>query len=233
MNATAGRQMPLPVHLRDDATLENFLAARDGTGLLGALGQLQGQGAEPVIFLHGGSGSGKTHLLQACCHRYGSAAMYLPLADLAGFAPGDVLAGAPGMPLVCLDDLQSVLGDPAWEMALFNFYNESRERGNALLIAADAAPRSLAVGLPDLQSRLTWGVVYRLETPDDERRCDILQFRAGKRGLDLPREVASYLVRRAPRSMDHLLALLDELDRASLAQKRALSIPFVKQVLEL
>lgn len=233
MNAMAGRQMSLPVLLRDEATLENFLPARDDPGLLGALGQLLQAGGEQAVFLYGAVGSGKSHLLQACCHRAGVGAMYLPLATLGEYAPDEVLSGAADLPLVCLDDLQRVLGDVAWERALFNLFNESRARGHTLLLAADAAPRKLAVNLPDLQSRLTWAVVYQLDTPDDERRCDILQFRARQRGLVLSREVADFLVHRAPRSMDSLLELLDTLDRASLAQKRALSIPFVKQVLGL
>ena len=101
------------------------------------------------------------------------------------------------------------------------------------MLAADVSPRNLDISLPDLQSRFSWGVVYHLAAPDDERRCEILQFRARQRGLELPVEVARFLVNRVPRSMDTLLELLDQLDRASLAQKRRLSIPFVKQILDL
>ena len=232
MGATAGRQIPLPVHLRDEATLENYLPEGGGAGLLGALGQLLESDGEQVIVLHGGAGSGKSHLLQACCHLAGARAMYLPLEELGEYPPDEVLAGAQALPLVCLDDLQAVLGDAAWERALFNLYNDSRGRGNALLFAADSAPRNLSISLPDLQSRLSWGVVYHLCAPDDARRMEILQFRARQRGLSMSDEVAAFLVNRAPRSMDALLNLLDRLDRASLAQQRGLSIPFVKQILD-
>ena len=232
MNATPGLQIPLPVHLRDDATLENYLPAGEGDALLGTLGQLQ-SGREQSMFLHGIEGSGKSHLLQACCHLLPESSLYLPMGALSTYAPQEVLAGAEGMRLVCLDDLQQVVGMPEWERALFNLFNESRERGHALLLAADVTPRNLDISLPDLQSRFSWGVVYHLAAPDDERRCEILQFRARQRGLELPVEVARFLVNRVPRSMDTLLELLDQLDRASLAQKRRLSIPFVKQILDL
>jgi DnaA family protein len=88
------------------------------------------------------------------------------------------------------------------------------------------------VDLADLRSRLSWGIVYQLAQVDDEEKAAILQFRASRRGLQLPAEVARYIVNRAPRAMQSLLDLLDVLDKTSLAQQRALSIPFVKQVLD-
>lgn len=230
--APAG-QIPLPVHLRDEATLANYLPDEGAEPLLGALReQLRPQG-EPLVFLHGAEGVGKSHLLQAGCHLANNGAIYLPLRELAGYAPEEVLAGAEAMQLICLDDLDAVLGKQDWELALFNLYNVSRERGCKMLLSASASPRELAIELADLRSRLSWGVVYHLTVPDDDRRCDILQFRARRRGLELNREVASFLINRAPRSMDKLLACLEQLDQASLAQKRALSIPFVKQTLDL
>ncbi|AQA19875.1 DnaA regulatory inactivator Hda [Halioglobus japonicus] len=224
-------QLALPVFLRDDATFENYLAGDGGAVLLGSLRQQVAAEGEPVIYLHGGSGSGKSHLLQAACHLAGGGALYLPLAELAGYAPQDVLAGAEHMALLCLDDLDAVVGNDAWEMALFNLYNTARETGCRLLLAAAASPRALEVDLADLRSRLAWGVVHHLPASDDERKCLILEFRAALRGLQLPPEVAAYLVKRAPRSLDGLLDCLDKLDRASLAYQRALSIPFVKQTL--
>lgn len=226
-------QLALPVHMRDGATFENYLAGEGGEVLLGGLRQQLTADGEPLMYLHGGAGSGKSHLLQAACHLAEGRALYLPLADLAGYAPEDVLAGAEQMPLLCLDDLHAVMGNDAWELALFNLYNTARDTGCRLLLAAAASPRELAIGLADLRSRLAWGVVHHLPASDDERKCLILEFRAGLRGLQLPPEVAAFLVKRAPRNLDGLLDCLDKLDRASLAHQRALSIPFVKQTLDL
>ena len=101
------------------------------------------------------------------------------------------------------------------------------------MVAAASAPRVIALQLEDLRSRLSWGTVYHLPPCDDEQKKAILRYRADRRGLILPQEVANYLVSRAPRGLDPLLALLEKLDRASLEQHRALSIPFVKQILDL
>jgi DnaA family protein len=219
------------VQLRDEATLDNFLAAAPVQALVGALGRQLEPAGEEIIYVYGPSGSGKSHLLQAGCHLAGTSAQYLPLAEVGHYAPEDVLQGVESLNLVCLDDISHVMGDARWERALFNLYNRAREQGCRLLVGADAAPRALAVDLADLRSRLAWGIVYRLTRASDEEKSAILRFRASRRGLSLSREVSSYIVSRAPRALDQLLDLLDTLDQASLAQQRALSIPFIKQAL--
>jgi len=231
VRGTRHPQLPLEVQLRDEATLENFLAVPAVRPLVSALQQQLEPGGEAMIFLYGPSGTGKSHLLQASCHLAGNRALYLPLADLCHYAPEDVLGGVEVLDLVCLDDLHCVVADQDWELALFNLYNRALQYNCKLLVAGDAAPRALALDLADLRSRLSWGIVYQLAQADDEEKANILRYRASRRGLLLPVEVARYIVNRAPRAMQSLLDLLDVLDKTSLAQQRALSIPFVKQVL--
>jgi len=225
------RQLSLPVQLRDEATVDNFLASQANQLLLDALQHQLTVDGEPVIYLYGPTGSGKSHLLQASCHLSQARALYLPLAELCGFSPADVLQDVESLGRVCLDDIHAVLGDSAWELAIFNLYNRARQQGCKLLVAGDAAPRALAVELADLRSRLGWGPVYQLARADDHGKAEILRFRASRRGLSLSPEVVAYIVARAPRNLDGLLAQLDALDKASLVEQRALSIPFVKQIL--
>ena len=94
--------------------------------------------------------------------------------------------------------------------------------------SGSAAPRELAVELPDLQSRLSWGEVYQLQSAGDDTKQEILRFRAQRLGLEMPIEVGKYIVSRAPRALSSLLSLLRDLDTASLAHKRPLTVPFVK-----
>jgi len=225
------RQLPLPVQLRDEATLDNFLPLPASRALIAALRNQAGGSGESIIYLYGPAGVGKSHLLQASCHLVGAGAVYLPLGEVADCPPEEVLQGIETLNLVCLDDLDRVLGRADWELALFDLINRARQYGCSLLLAGSAAPRVLAVDLADLRSRLGWGLVYHLAAAGDEEKMAILQFRAARRGLVLGDEVCSYLVARASRDMDALLAVLDILDRASLVEQRALSIPFVKSVL--
>ncbi|MBE9539722.1 MAG: DnaA regulatory inactivator Hda [Proteobacteria bacterium] len=226
------QQLTLNVQLRDDATLENYLCASSNLALLKAVEeQLKPQG-EPIIYIYGPADAGKSHLLQAACHlAQATPVLYLPLSELANYSPEDVLQGVESMGLVCLDDVHTVMGNDAWELALFHFFNRAREHNCRLLVSATAAPRELQVKLADLRSRLSWGIVYQLEPINDEDRQAILCFRAARRGLQLSSEVSRYITDRAPRALSQLLELLDTLDTASLVAQRSLSIPFVKKAL--
>lgn len=221
-------QLPLRIGLRDSATFANF-----SPGANAAVCHTLQQAQEPFVYVWGAAGSGKSHLLQAACHAVteaGGTAIYLPLSEPEGIVPA-MLEGMEQMTLVCLDDLQAVSGDPEWEQALFHLYNRLRDSGNRLIAAADAPPAALGVDLADLISRLGWGPVYQLQPPSDEEKAAALQLRAANRGMELPAEVARYLMQRAPRDMHALFALLDQLDERSLAAQRKLTIPFVREII--
>lgn len=228
---TGQQQLPLKVQLRDEATLDNFLALSDSLTLVDALRAQSAEEGEPVIYLYGQPGSGKSHLLQAVCHLDGADALYLPLGDLAQYSAVEVLQGTEYLDRICLDDVDAVLGDASWERELFTLINAARDQGCRLVISGLSAPRVLPVVLEDLRSRLAGGIVYRLREGDDGDKAAILQFRANRRGIALSEGVASYIVSRAPRSMGALLGVLDWLDRHSLVHKRPLSIPFVKETM--
>ena len=115
---------------------------------------------------------------------------------------------------------------------MFSLYNALAERGRALLVASTASPREAGFELADLESRLKQLPVFRLSALDDTDRADALRLRARHRGLELPRETASYLLKRSRRDMKTLYALLDALDTAALSQQRRLTVPFVRTVLE-
>lgn len=220
-------QLPLRIGLRDSATFSNFYPGANAAAL-----HALDQGSEPFIYLWGAAGSGKSHLLQSACRavtELGGVAIYLPL-DEAGIAPS-MLEGLEGMTLVCLDGIETVAGDEEWETALFHLYNRLRDSGSRLLAAGSAAPAMLGLKLPDLLSRLGWGPVFQLQPLDDEGKAAALRQRATNRGMQMPSEVAVYLLQRAPRDMHALFALLERLDEGSLAAQRKLTIPFVRQLL--
>jgi DnaA family protein len=97
------------------------------------------------------------------------------------------------------------------------------------LFSADCGPAALPLGLPDLRTRLAWGLTLAIAPLDDAGRQELLQALAARRGLELPIEVARYLLERAPRHPKDLVSLIDALDRASLAEQRRLTVPFVRE----
>jgi len=232
------QQLSLGVNLNDDATFENFYAPANSHNALvvnSLRQQLSGAG-EAFIYLWGAPGCGLTHLLQASCHQAQAldlAFQYLPLRELVGYAPGELLVGLEELDFVCLDCLASVAGRADWELAIFNLFNQLRERGGRLLVAAEFGPQELSVELKDLRSRLQWGLTYQVQNLTDEEKQGALQMRARARGLELGDEVTQFIIQRLPRDTNLLFLQLSRLDHASLAEQRKLTIPFVKRVLGL
>ena len=226
-------QLPLGVGIQDDATFANFLPA-DNAPVVAALGAQLVRQDEPFIYVWGSESSGRSHLLQAACHAasaQGLRALYVPLKQLGHFPPL-MLEDTEQLDLLALDDIEAVMGRKRWEEGLFHCFNRLRDAGRRLVVSAPCAPRHLDVKLPDLASRLGWGMTFHLSVLNDEPRCEALILRASARGMQLPEEVARYILHRGPRRLGPLFETLDRLDTASLSAQRRLTIPFVKQALE-
>ena len=228
-------QLPLGVRLRDDATFANYYPGANAAalGYVERLCEAEAGWAESLIYLWGHNGVGRSHLLQAACLRFeqrGELAVYLPFSQVDDFNPS-LLDNLERCELVCLDDLECVVGRKDWEEALFHLFNRLRDSGRKLLLAANSSPRELAVKLPDLKSRLTLALVFQLQGLSDEDKLRALQLRASRRGLHLSDDVGRFILTRGERSMNSLFDLLERLDHASLQAQRKLTIPFLKETL--
>jgi DnaA family protein len=232
------KQLPLGIRLRDTSVFASYFAGRNRS-VVDALDALSvrrsGANDGPTcVWVHGVASTGKTHLLQAMCaraHSNSQTAAYLPLGEVAQLG-GEVLSGYGQYSMVCLDDAETVAGNPDWERALFRLHRELDEQCGRLVIAATAPPAALPFELPDLASRLNGGVVLTLQPLDEAEQLAALQLRAQLRGCELPEDTGQFLLRRLPRNMAALCAFLDELDEASLIAQRRLTVPFVKAVMK-
>jgi len=227
------RQLPLPVRLRASSVFASFFAGPNQAAVQTLSAATVGE-RPPVIWLYGTYGAGKTHLLQALCARAGEcgqAAAYLPLREWAT-QDADVLSGCESLAFLCLDDFGAIAGNASWERAVFRLYTELEETGGRMIVAADAPPAALAIRLRDLASRLAAGAVLRLQPLKDDEQVVALRLRATQLGLELPDDVAQFLLRRLPRDMTSLCAALEKLDEASLATQRRLTVPFVRGLLD-
>jgi DnaA family protein len=219
------KQLALGVRLRAEAVFESFAPGLNSE----VIAALKLQDPQP-LWLWGVRGSGKTHLLQAVCSSAGDTAAYFPL-DRSLALPPEALAGFERTRVLCIDDVDAVAGDQAWEEALFRLFNEAGELRTRLIFASEAAPRRAAWALQDWRSRAGACVVYQLKELDDQGRIEALRLRAAQRGLDLPYETSEYLLKRMPRDLPSLFAILDALDEASLVAQRRLTIPFIRDAL--
>jgi DnaA family protein len=223
------KQLALGVTLRANALFANFYPGPNEE----VLAALQGPGADP-IWVWGSAGCGKSHLLQARCAATEGPAAYIPLASIATGAalPPEALRGFADCGVVCVDDVDAVAGNLNWEQALFRLFNEAQESRSRLVFSARAAPRAIEWRLDDWRSRAAACVVYHVRELDEAGRARALELRAAQRGLKLPAETLDYLMKRMPRDLRSLFDILDELDEASLAAQRRLTIPFIREALE-
>lgn len=229
-------QMSLGVSLRDDATFDNFYTSAANGAVIKQLRALKANSLDISAFLLWGSpGCGLTHILQAVCLENAKecSVQYLPMRDMLGFSPSDICEGLEQTELVCLDGIENICGDREWERAVFHLFNNLRDAGHHLLMSSHVSPPSLPVVLKDLKSRILGSMFLRLDSLTDEEKKYALINRANGRGMDMPEEVASYVLSRASRDTNELFNILNRLDDASLQEQRKLTIPFVKKVVSL
>lgn len=222
-------QLALPVRLRDWARFETFVAGRNAAAV-SALADSRPT-APRVLWLWGRPATGKTHLLQSACAAAGASGATAAYFDLGERIDAARLEGCEALPLVCLDSLEHVTDDEAWNAAVFRLHTLMHDLGGRLVIATRAAPASIAFRLPDLRSRLLAADVWQLHELDEPEQMRALQIRAARRGLELADEAALFLVRRLPRDMHSLCDVLDRLDAASLVAQRRLTVPFLREAL--
>ena len=225
-------QLPLALRFPPDQRFETYISAPEGT-LAQLRAQAQGRGIASSVYIAGAPATGKSHLLLATCAEAEAAGLrtaYLPLMAAAGRLR-DALDAFEHADLVALDGLEAIAGDREDEIALFDAHNRARDAGRSLLYAARAMPDALDLVLPDLRSRLSQCARIALEPLDDDGRADVLRVRAQRRGLQLEDAAIDWLLKRVDRDLVSLTALLDRLDRESLAAQRRLTVPFLRSVL--
>jgi len=182
---------------------DNFVAGPNAEALARVRSLAEGNLREAIVYLWGDPGSGRTHLLRA--------------------------AARANPALVIADDVERL--EPAAQQQLFAAINGAREGGEPVLAAGPRAPAGLALR-EDLRTRLAWGLVYQLRPLSDAEKAEHLLAEAGRRGLRLSGEVVRYLLTRFPRDLPSLNGVLDALDRYSLAAKRPVTLPLVREALE-
>ena len=222
-------QLALPLQLADHAVFASFLDSGN-EALVATLANIARGGGGHGCWVSGTRVTGKTHLLQAVCERAGDRSVYLPLAMIAQAGP-EILDGMASRELICIDDIQEIIGDPGWEAALFDLCNQVFDAHGQLIVSAASSPRECPFELADLRSRFSKLPVFQIHALDDDERIAALQLRSRHRGLDLSDDVAKYFLKRSRRDMASLYELLDRLDREALRAKRRLTIPFVRSLL--
>jgi DnaA family protein len=196
-------QLVLDIAPAVEPDFDNFVAGPNAEALARVRGLAAGSLREAVIYLWGDAGSGRSHLLRA--------------------------AARANPRLIAADDVEAL--DEQGQQQLFVAINAARDGAGPVLAAGSRPPAQLALR-EDLRTRLAWGLVYQLRPLSDEEKAQHLRAEAARRGLRLSDEVLGYLLSRLPRDLPSLNAVLGALDRYSLAAKRPVTLPLVREALE-
>ncbi|VAW77678.1 Chromosomal replication initiator protein DnaA [hydrothermal vent metagenome] len=224
-------QIPLGVSLSDTYTFDNFLPAANGLVTKSLLDCLQ-EDEFQFIFLWGAKNSGKSHLLQACCAQaasQGESASYTPCHKFHS-AGSNSLEGLDNMRLVCIDSIDKVAGKPDWEETLFALYNALRDHNGVLIVSAEHNILECGFQLPDLLSRMQWGLSLRLLLLTDEEKTEALMLRCQIRGIDINIDVINWLIKHITRDMESLYQFMDQAIEQAIKQGRRITIPFIKSL---
>jgi len=202
------KQLLLDIQPLAPPTLENFIIGKNAEALHSISNALNQQADTRFIYLWGIQGSGKSHQLEACKQ----------------------IAVTRNLPVSVIDHVHTL--DENAQITLFDHCNQLRAGNGILMTAGNAAPTQMGLR-DDLATRLAWGLVYQLHPLTDEEKAQALKTHAKARGMKLPDEVVDYCLRYLRRDLPTLMAVLDALDEWSLTEKKPVTVPMLKKLLQL
>lgn len=220
------RQLLLDLGAEKPPTLDTFVVGQNAELLqllrllaLGAANTL----SERFVYVWGDSAAGKSHLLRALASA--PSVRYIP-----SDGDADAFLFAPDVVLYLIDDCDKLSADA--QIAAFNLFNQVREHGAALIVTGAVPPARLAVR-EDLRTRLGWGLIYQVHELTDDEKITALSHAAQIRGMMLSAGVLPYLITHFRRDMRSLSAMLDALDQYSLETQRPITLPLLRNLLQL
>lgn len=215
------KQLPLGLKSHPRYERENFVVSEQNRAVWDLL--LQETWPHLIGVLSGHAGVGKTHLGHIWAQQNGAQVV----------APNAIYANAAQVqgPLV-IDQMEDAGLTPKAQEALFHRHNVALRENTPLLFIGRGTVEGWPITLPDLKSRLQGAVHFTLAPPDDQSLTHILTKLFLDRGLDPAPKALAYLVARVPRSVHEVQAIVAHLDTAALAQRRAITVPFVAQELK-
>jgi chromosomal replication initiator protein len=212
--------------LNERYTFENFIVG-SGSELAyaacQAIAQSPGQKYNP-LFLYGGVGIGKTHLIQAVgnsvlaqgkgnhvvyvsteqfVQEFLDAIRYKKNTDFAGYyRSADVLI---------IDDIQFIAGKEKTQEEFFHTFNALHQANKQIIITSDTRPKDIPTLTDRLRSRFEWGMAIDMQAPDFETRCAIIQTKAQQQSIELPHGVVEHLAGYVQNNIRELEGALNQL----------------------
>jgi len=220
-------QLGLPISLNASMLLESFVANKE---LLRLINQLFLNEKSSEVYIYGASGQGKTHVLQGAVLKALEIDKHAVYIDCSDTFPDYILDFVDQIDFISFDNVHLISSES--QEVFFDLYNRARQAQIFILVSGNTLPSDLEV-MKDLKTRLSLAVVYKLEELSDELTMSVIDSQMSQRNLSVNSNVYEYLFKSYSRDLKLLLSTMNDLDKASLQAKKPISIPFVKNFLEL
>lgn len=188
-----------------------------------AIAQSPGAKYNP-LFLYGGVGIGKTHLIQAVgnallANKQGSRVVYVTteqfvqeFLDAIRYKKNTDFAGRyRGADVLIIDDVQFIAGKEKTQEEFFHTFNALHQANKQIIISSDVRPKDIPTLTDRLRSRFEWGMAIDMQAPDFETRCVIIQSKAQQHGIKLPHDVVEHLASVVQNNIRELEGILNQL----------------------
>ena len=229
-------QLIFPFQINQKASFESFFCSPDNIELMSRLADLLVSKNADELIINGAEGSGKSFLMQAICNELSSPGKqfaFIPMNKAINMGV-EIFQNLASLDAVCIDDLQLILSREEWETALFNLINECQQ-SNCSLILSFGGNQSLEdiTQLPDLLSRIKRMEFMKLQAVQDEFLNQALDFVSQQLDINLEKAELEFLLKHQTREFSLLVDNLMVLDKQAASLKRKITIPLIKETLNL
>jgi DnaA family protein len=229
-------QLIFPFQINQKASFASFFCSPDNAELMSRLTDLVESKNADELIINGAEGSGKSFLMQAICNELSSSGkqfVFIPMNKAINMGV-EIFQNLASLDAVCIDDLQLILSREGWETALFNLINECQQ-SNCSLILSFGGNQSLEdiTQLPDLLSRIKRMEFMKLQAVQDEFLNQALDFVSQQLDINLEKAELEFLLKHQTREFSLLVENLIALDKQAASLKRKITIPLIKETLNL
>ena len=229
-------QLIFPFQINQKASFENFFCSPDNAELITRLNDLVVNKNADELIINGAAGSGKSFLMQAVCNELSSSGKqfaFIPMSKAINMGV-EIFQNLASLDAVCIDDLQLILSKGEWEIALFNLINECQQFGCSMILSLGGNQSLEEIAqLPDLLSRIKRMEFMKLQAVQDEFLNQALDFVSQQLDINLEKSELEFLLKHQTREFSFLVDNLITLDKQAASLKRKITIPLIKETLNL
>jgi len=227
-------QLILPYQKNIKQTFENYYSDNDlntqiSEGIKNIFSNKNNQ-----IYIWGGKFTGKSHLLYSANNHFSSIekkCIYLPMKDYSLFDP-DIINNFCDYDLICIDDIDCIFGIKDWEYSFFKMINKALDNSKKIIYTSSSSLVLNKINLKDLHSRLSWGLVYRINNPGDHLKEKILNKIIHEKEYNISLDVCRYLLNRKDRDLVSLIKIIHKVGYQSLSTNKKISIKSLSSIFD-